>query len=101
MLFNNEKRQAKKTEKEAKKQEKIAKLEAQIANSNAKYDAEIAKNRAEIKKIDEKIAEIDAHNKKVWNETMADIKEIRQKGKQERLKIVNDAINEGRERRGN
>ena len=90
IMFNKEKRQAKKEEKQAKIQ---AKLDAMYAKSDAKS----AKRKEKIAMADKRIAEIDAHNKKVWNETMAEVKDIRQKGKQRRLNMINDAIHEGRE----
>ena len=89
MMFNKEKKEAKKALAEAKRQEKIRELEEKLATT----DQRIAQRK-------ERIAEIDAHNKQVLQETFADIKEIRQEGKQRRLNMINDAIHEGRIARG-
>jgi len=89
MMFNKEKKEAKKALAEAKRQEKIRELEEKLATT----DQRIAQRK-------ERIAEIDAHNKQVLQETFADIKQIRQEGKQRRLNMINDAIHEGRIARG-
>ena len=103
MMFNKEKKAlkqeakiAKKAEAEAKQQEKIQRLEKELAEGKA----ELAEGKARSAELREKRAEINAHNKQVLQETFADIKQIRQEGKQRRLNMINDAIHEGRIARG-
>ena len=95
-MFNKEKKEAKKAQAEAKRQDKIRKLEEKLADGEKR----LAEGKAERAKTKERLAEINAHNKQVLQETFADIKQIRQEGKQRRLNMINDAIHEGRIARG-
>ena len=96
IMFNKEKKEAKKIAKESKKAMEEAKRQEKIRESEKR----IAERKEKMAERKEKIAEIDAHNKQVLKDTFSDIKQIRQQGKQQRLNIINDAIHEGRIARG-
>ena len=117
-MFNKGKKEAKKAQKEAKKADELAKRDQKIAEIEAEHERYLAKQaakkearetaykarkaerKASIEENKRAIKEIDAHNKAVLQGVASEIKDIAVKGHQKRLKIVNDAIEEGRERRG-